>query len=397
MASNFHFPKPTLDRQGDTQILTVPAWHGKVPFLFISAFTFLLLIAWIHGFLQPLLSEWRGAAPTLSTGQKVSGWVWTVIQLGLPYYALYQWKGRLVLIAGPDRLWWIRDMVLFRIRREYKAMHIRNLRWSMPEKMNRPLGMQAVNILDGSILCDYQGRTVMLTGVFPAKYSKPLLDALTQVYARAPEHPVEINLELAKEPLPSRLEIQTRNGTLRIRRSGRNVRLAGFLTLFFVGWSFFEVVIFFEVFRSPISTARAVVGSWDLIHVVMMRFFLAFWSLMFAVFVPYWLFKMNGWEELELDEEGMRYRKRFILFSYSRRFPLQVLANIRITDTGVDRFESAEDRHARAFWGESSLALAFDAEGKTKRIFIGASRQECDAIAEALARINLTPTTKHTG
>jgi hypothetical protein len=126
-------------------------------------------------------------------------------------------------------------------------------------------------------------------------------------------------------------------------------------------------------------------------HEVMMRIFLAFWSLISVVLVPNWLFNLNGREELELDEVGMRYRKRFILFSYSRRFPRQALANIRITDTGFGRYESADDRQARAFWGESSLALAFDAAGKTKRIFIGASRQEFDAISEALARSNLAP------
>jgi hypothetical protein len=391
MASDSHFPKATLNRQGDSQILTVPAWHGKAPIVFVSLFTFMLLPAWIHGFLQPLLSEMRGADPTLSAGQKVSGWIWTAILPGLPYYALYQLKGRLVLIASPDRLLWIRDMVLFRMRREYQGTEIRNLRWSMPEKMTRPLGMQPVTVVNGSILCDYEGRTVMLTGVLPARYGKPAVDALAEVYANARQRPAETNVERTKAPLPPRLDIQERNGTLRILRSGRNLRLAGFLTLFSVGWTFVGILILFQVFHNPGSTVRTIAGSSDMFHEVMMRIFLAFWSLISVVLVPNWLFNLNGREELELDEVGMRYRKRFILFSYSRRFPRQALANIRITDTGFGRYESADDRQARAFWGESSLALAFDAAGKTKRIFIGASRQEFDAISEALARSNLAP------
>jgi hypothetical protein len=386
MASGSRYPKPTLDRQGDTRILTIPVWRGKSTFVFIILFTFLLLSVWIHGFLQPLLSEWSGAQPTLSAGQKVSGWIWTLVLIGLPYSALYQWKGRLVLIAGPDRLLRVRDMVLFRIRREYLGTHIRNLRWSMPEKMNRPLGMQAVKVVDGSVLCDYEGRTVMLTGVLSAEDGKPLVDALAQVYAKAPGSPAEASLEPAKAPLPSRTDIQDRNGTLRILRSGRNIRLAGFLTLFFAGWVFFEIILLLEVRSDLVSTARAVAQSGDLFPRVMMWIFLAFWSLMSLAVIPYWLFNMNGREELELDEAGMRYRKRFILFSYSRRFPRQALSNIRITDTGFGRYESADDRQTRAFWGESSLALAYDVSGKTKRIFVGASRQECDAIAKALAR-----------
>ncbi len=348
-----------------------------------------LLVTWIHGFLQPILSEWRGAQSTLSHGQKVSGWIWTLVLLGLPYYALYQWKGRLVLIAGPDRLLWIRDMVLFRIRREYLGMYIRNLRWSIPEKLPMPFRMQAVQVTNGSILCDYQGRTVMLTGVIPAQFGKPFVDALVQVYATARERHAETNLEDAKLSLPSKTDIQVRNGTLRVARSGRNVRLAWFMTLFLVVWAFFEKFILFLVLHDSVSTVGAVTGSRDLLHIVMMRIFLAFWSLVSIVMIPHWLFIINGWEELELDDVSMCYRKRFILFSYSRRFLRQVVTNFRITDTGVGAYQSAKDRQNRAFWGASSLALAYDVAGKTKRIFIGASQEEFDVIAEALARIQL--------
>jgi hypothetical protein len=387
MASGARYPKPTLNRQGDSQILTIPVWRGKSTFVFICLFTFLLLIVWIHGFLLPLVSEWSGAQPTLNAGQKVSGWIWTLILLGLPYSALYQWKGRLVLIASPDRLLWVRDRVLFRIRREYLGARIANLRWSMPEKIDRPLGMGAVEVANGSILCDYEGRTVMLTGLLSAEDGKPLVEVLAQVYANAPCRPEETNLEQAKAPLPSRMDIQERNGTLRILRSGRNPRLAGFLTLFFAAWVFFEMILLFEVRSDLASTASAVVRSANVFPRVMMWIFLAFWSLIILVLIPYWLFNINGREELELDEAGVRYRKRFILFSYSRRYSLLALSNIRITDTGFGRYESADDRQARAFWGESSLALAYDVAGKTKRIFVGASRQECDSIAEALAKV----------
>lgn len=157
MASSSRSPRPTLYRDGDSQILTVPIWKDNKTLTFLSVFMAFLLVTWIHGFLQPILSEWRGAQSTLSHGQKVSGWIWALVLLGLTYYALYQWKGRLVLIAGPDRLFWIRDMVLFRIRREYLGMYIRNLRWSMPEKLPMPFRMQAVQVTNGSIQDGHSG------------------------------------------------------------------------------------------------------------------------------------------------------------------------------------------------------------------------------------------------
>jgi hypothetical protein len=397
MDSRYHFPKPILDREGDSRIITVPAWYGKYPFVVICLFTFLMLLGWIHAFLLPLLSEWGGAAPTLNAGQKVSGWVWTLILLGLPYYVLYLWKGRLVLIASPDRLLWVRDMVLFRIRREYVGRGVRNLRWSMPDKIIRPLGMQPANVVNGSILCDYEGRAVMLTGVLPAKYGRPLVEALAEVYAKAPARQAEANLEPVNAHLSSRTDIQERNGTLRILRSGQNLRMAGFLTLFSFGWSVVGFGILSELGYNPFSAIRSMANSGHLFSTLMMLIFLAFWSLMTFLLIPVLLYNLNGREELEVDEVGMLHRKRYILFSTSRRFPRKVLSNVRITDTGVSRFESANDRQNRAFWGESSLALAFDVAGKTRRIFVGASREEFDAIEEGLARVDLSPAKSDTG
>lgn len=45
------------------------------------------------------------------------------------------------------------------------------------------------------------------------------------------------------------------------------------MTLFLVVWAFFEKFIVFVVLHDSVSTVGAVTGSWDLLHIVMMRIF----------------------------------------------------------------------------------------------------------------------------